>query len=182
MVDYIRNVDVRPLEVLHRPINMDSNFQIEDAARTQANYVSGTTNSFILDARTRNGVLSGSVATIKANWTTGKCTETRVPFGIYTDFAVPDPWTNDHVAATSGITVAHGGGTFIGYIFETHDSLGNPILDLYRNGYYLYCSPNGLLTPEVPSSISSSGLDIPIGIIAKLPTIDSLSLGFTLII
>lgn len=133
---------------------------------------------------TKLGVLAGSVAAYSGNYLVTVGTGSNIPMGLFTEDAIADSFDNAPATASNKIPIAIFGGEYEVEAFETH-AYASPyasILTSYTIGCYLYCSPNGLLTPEVPTDLVSGALDHPVGRCSYIPTASNLILGVDLLI
>lgn len=167
--------------------------ELEAAAFTVVNY-QGTPNSLLsvttnltLTSDTKQGVLGGSIAAMKGNYLVGQCTPLLVPCGFFVSDAIPDNFVNAPAVASNKIGVTKFGGEFEIDIFETH-SCYTPFasqLAAYTVGTSLYCSPFGLLTTQLPSTVhlnygttgASGAQNIAVAAVTWQPTTTNLILG-----
>jgi hypothetical protein len=140
-----------------------------------------------LNPDTPKGVLGGMCAVPTADWESGDGDHTaEVVLGLFNLGSEGNAFENAPAAASGKVAIHMHGGDFDLFVFETNsaDSPYASILASYTIGATLYCSPFGLLTPEVPSGLGdhAGGVDTPVAVCVKVPTASELECGIKLLV
>lgn len=179
-------MSIKPLD---KVIN-SSRWELRSADFDIVNFRSGgAPANATLNADTPKGVLGGSVALQTAAWECGLADHTMTQgqsLGLFNLGSEGNAFENAPAAASGVVSVYMHGGTFEVFVFETNsaDAPYSDILGSYTIGALLYCSPFGLLTPEVPSGLNdhAGGVDTVVASVAKVPTATDLELGIKLLL
>jgi hypothetical protein len=149
---------------------------LSPACYTKQNFPSSLANA-TLSVNTPRGVLGGSVAGMDAAGPEGgdyvaiPCTEATTPIGLFVNDAAGAAFENAPAVASGKVAVMKGMGSVEVDVYETNQKLAPGALIVYNVGQYLYSSVNGLLTPEHSVAL------IPVGVVTKVPTTASPTLG-----
>jgi len=151
---------------------------LSPACYTKQNFPSSLANA-TLSVNTPRGVLGGSVAGMDVagsapeggDYVTIPCREATMPIGLFVNDAAGAAFENAPAVASGKVAVMKGMGSIEVDVYETNQKLAPGVLIVYAVGQYLYSSVNGLLTPE------HSVATVPVGIVTKVPTTASPTLG-----
>jgi hypothetical protein len=141
----------------------------------------------VITPDTPKGVLGAMVASMSNNWESSNANYNQVPLGLYAKNSEGNAWENTPAIASGVVGIYMNGGTFLCYLFETHD-VASPyapktLATAYAPGTLLYCSPYSLMGPDKPSNNGGGGgIDIAVALAAKTPTAVDRELGFKLLI
>ncbi len=141
----------------------------------------------VITPDTPKGVLGAMVAAETANWEAGNGSYNQVPLGLYSKNSEGNAWENTPAIASGVVSIYMDGGTFLAYLFETHD-VATPyapktLATAYAPGTLLFCSPFSLMCPDRPSlNPGGGGIDIAVALVAKTPTGTDRELGLKLLV
>ena len=128
-----------------------------------------TSTSTTITTSTPKGVLGGTVAALSPgnDYTVVAGTEALMPVGLFVNDAAGAAFENSPAVASGKVTVIKGMASVEVDVYETEGLVGST----YAVGQPLYCSDDSLLT-----NVVSSG-EVIIGVVTKVPTIASPTLG-----
>jgi len=154
------------LNILY-PGHRSSIYTAAEACFTKLN-TGGTTTTITADAP--NGVLGGMVAGLTSDYAVSPGTVDAMPAGLFLNNASGNAFENSPAVAANKVTVVRGLASVEVDVFETRNAADDADLT-YDIGDKLYSSANALLSNEAAAS------GIVIGVVTKLPTVSSPSLG-----
>jgi len=151
---------------------MDSTKELASACFTKQNYGANAAGNSTLSVNTPYGVLGGSIAAVSAgggDYTVYPCDKTAMPVGLFANDAAGAAFDNSPALASNKIAVVKAYASVEVDVYETKDVSGSDIT--YSIGDNLYSSKDGLLTNE------KGAASVVIGVVTKVPTVSSPTLG-----
>lgn len=123
------------------------------------------------------GVLGGSVAALKGSRVVGAFATGNRPIGLFLNDAAGAAWENTPTVASGKAPFLMGNSEVEIDVYEYVDAATGATPLVYAVGDALYGSPNGLVTKE-----NTGSAQIQLGVVTKVPTATSPTLGLILII
>ena len=154
--------------------HLASQYSLSAEGFTKDNY--SATNK-TMSTSTPRGVLGGSVAAVSAaggDYVAVPGSLTLSPVGLFVNDAAGGAFENAPAVASGKVTVAKGMASVEVDVYETQTAADAGVALVYAVGQKLYASANGLLTNEASTEATV------IGIVTKVPTVASPTLGLDL--
>lgn len=141
---------------------------LADSGFTKDNF--GVNTNTTLSVNTPRGVLGGSVAALSDDYTVEAGATSTEPVGLFVNDAAGAAFENSPAVASGKVTVMKAQASVEVDVYETRNIADTGDLS-YAVGEFLFCSAQGFLSNE------DAGGQTAIGIVTKVPTVASPTLG-----